>query len=416
MAGSALGWAALGLTAAAAAFHRWDRGQRPSPHSVGLLGMAVLGLLASTIHALWPEWGYRALMLGWGAYALLVALCTWWAASTRALPGRQGPPQDLIRLAAVWVRGAGLAAVLLGLKAALWHDLPYERLWAAAAIALASAAGVTMAAWQRREDWAFLGSMGVHLAASLVVWHFHRELSFDAWWMTLLEANAIAGASVALIWTTARKRLLELGQPPQSAPATLLGLQVALGVAANVVLWGLYAGWLFVPPAISRRWPRDWRACPVRWRCCWLRRRPAATCGRIIPAAWSTWRAPCLGGSLDDERGAGTAGRLGNLAAVSARGDDRPGSGRASGAGRRLAGAKSARPAAGRLAIDAWVCGIAALAGLLAVVHNGGDPHSPWWSAGTILGASVLFGLLSLSAAVAGGSLGRPTCTFRDCC
>ena len=64
-----------------------------------------------------------------------------------------------------------------------------------------------------------------------------------------LEANAIAGASVALIWTTARKRLLELGQPPQSSPATLLGLQVALGVAANVVLWGLYAGWLFVPPA-----------------------------------------------------------------------------------------------------------------------------------------------------------------------
>ena len=91
------------------------------------------------------------------------------------------------------VRGAGLAAVLLGLKAALWHDLPYERLWAAAAIALAGAAGVTMAAWQRREDWAFLGSMGVHLAASLVVWHFHRELSFDAWWMTLSRPTPSPG-------------------------------------------------------------------------------------------------------------------------------------------------------------------------------------------------------------------------------
>ena len=75
-------------------------------------------------------------------------------------------------MAAVWVRVAGIAAVLLGLKAGFLHDdIDAERLWAAAGIAIAATAGATMAVWRRREGWAFCAALGANVAASLVVWH-----------------------------------------------------------------------------------------------------------------------------------------------------------------------------------------------------------------------------------------------------
>ena len=60
-------------------------------------------------------------MLGWAVYALLGG--GWppggWRRCGRC-PAAEGPPQGLIRMAAVWVRAAGILAVLLGLKAAFW--------------------------------------------------------------------------------------------------------------------------------------------------------------------------------------------------------------------------------------------------------------------------------------------------------
>ena len=88
-----------------------------------------------------PEWGYRTLMLGWAMYAVVVVAATWWVAGLRTLPGAEGPPQFSIRAASTWVVAAGLAATLLGLKAAFFHADPQDRLWGAAAIALASTAG-----------------------------------------------------------------------------------------------------------------------------------------------------------------------------------------------------------------------------------------------------------------------------------
>ena len=123
--GGPLGWIALVLPLAALQL----RG-RLRPHAVGLSGMAVLGLLACTIRGLqpcWhlnidPIWGYRTLMLGWAVYALLVVAATWWVASLRTAADAAGPPQGLIRMAAVWVRVAGILAVMLGLKAAFWDS------------------------------------------------------------------------------------------------------------------------------------------------------------------------------------------------------------------------------------------------------------------------------------------------------
>ena len=120
------------------------------------------------------------------------------------------PPHTLLRAAATWVRLSGVLAVLLGLKAAFFPYGHEERLWAAAAIAIASSAGATMAVWCRREGWAFSAALGVNLAASLVVWYVHREVgSFGEWWLHLVEANVIASATVALAWLAAQKRLYQ---------------------------------------------------------------------------------------------------------------------------------------------------------------------------------------------------------------
>ncbi len=247
-AGRILGWLALVLPVVAIVL----RG-RLRPNMAGLIGMAVLGLFACTVrglapncfgYAVDPAWGYRTLMLGWAVYALVVVLAAWWAASIRThdagQEGRFGPPQALLRMAGVWVRAAAILAVLLGLKAAFLDSAGKqggEQLWAAAAIALASGAGTTMAIWRRREGWAFATAWGVNLAASLVVWHFElqRNHSFDQYWLRLVQANIIATSAFALVWLAARRRLyvlreLRLGDSP------LLALQIAVAVLANAAL------------------------------------------------------------------------------------------------------------------------------------------------------------------------------------
>jgi len=247
-AGGPLGWIALAGVMAAAAYRRIQLGKSLRPQMVGFAGMAVIGLLACSVtgcastFGYHPGWGYRTLMLGWATYALFIVSATWWVASIRTMPGAHGPPQTIIRAAAVWVRVAGILAVLLGLKAALFHGSWEESLWAAGAISVASLAGATMAVWRRREGWAFSAALGVNLAASLVISYFQRGI-FNDWWWLLVQANVIASAAVALAWLAARKRLYELreltlGESP------LLATQVLLPVVGNVVVLAMPVLWL----------------------------------------------------------------------------------------------------------------------------------------------------------------------------
>ena len=264
-AGGPVGWIALVLPLAALRL----RG-RLLPHVVGLSGMAVLGLLACTIrglHDCWgldvdPVWGYRTLMLAWAVYALLVVAATWWVASLRTMDDAAGPPQGLIRMAATWVRVAGILAVLLGLQAAIHQG---EQLWAAAAIAIASGAGATMAVWRRREGWAFAAALGVNLAASIAVWHFEllRQFSFDQYWLRLVLANVTASAAVAMAWLAARKRLYEL-RDMTLGESPLLALQVLLPVLGNCVLAALPVTWLATSPGELPRWVNE-LASPPGW-------------------------------------------------------------------------------------------------------------------------------------------------------
>ncbi len=261
------GWLALGLLVVAAAVRQVQTRGRFTPNVAGLVGMTALALLACTVlsQVPWaPEWGYRTLMLAWAIYAVVVVAATWWVATLRTLPGAEGPPQFLIRAASTWVVAAGLAATLLGLKAAFFHaDAAdaQDRLWGAAAIALASTAGAAMAVWRRREGWALAASPGVNLAASLVVWYVQRSQPFDLWWLPLLEANVIAAAAVALVWLAARKRLYELRElSVRTSP--LLALQTALAPLGGAVLLVLPVLCLLQEPDRLPSWITELAAAP----------------------------------------------------------------------------------------------------------------------------------------------------------
>jgi hypothetical protein len=262
-AGMPLGWIALATATTAGVYRRIQMGVRPSFDAIGLLGMAAIGLVACVVRGLElpagspvdPNWAYRVLMLGWATYALLITLITWWVAR-KPVPSEVGDwPQSLSRAAVTWVRIAAIAAVLLGLKAAFFHEGIEECLWAAATIAVASTAGAAMAVWQRREGWAFAAALGVNLAASLVAWHFDqtRHLTFDQCWLKLLQANVIASSAVALVWLAGRRWLYEvrewtLGTSP------LLALQITLPVAANSILLLAPVLWLLQSPAWLPPW------------------------------------------------------------------------------------------------------------------------------------------------------------------
>ena len=176
------------------------------------------------------------------------------------------------------------------LKASGWRE---EQLWAAGAISLSSLAGATMAVWRRREGWAFAAALGVNLAASLVVWHFHYRKPFADWWITLIQANAIASATAALVWLAARRRYQLRDLRISSGP--LLALQTMLGVAASAALIVMHAVWMIGSQDLIGDF-LSLGCAPAGWPCSWLRPPPLGTCSKWPPsgcftssAAW-LWR------------------------------------------------------------------------------------------------------------------------------
>ncbi|MEE8450865.1 MAG: hypothetical protein V3R99_03090 [Thermoguttaceae bacterium] len=260
--GSFAGWIALISVAAAYVYRRLQAGLGLRPQLVGSLGMAVLVLSACTVEAYTfgvyqPSWGFRTLMFGLASYSLFIASAIWWVASVRTAPSAQGPPQALIRMADRWVRLSGILAVLLGLKTAFWNALTRQQheelLWAAASIAVASAACAIMAVWRRKEGWAFSAALGVNLAASLAVWHFRHEMTFDQWWLHLLQANVIASSAVALCWLAARRQLYRLREFALG-DSPLLALQIAMPVVGLFVLLQVPVWEIVLEPTDLPQW------------------------------------------------------------------------------------------------------------------------------------------------------------------
>ncbi|HWB10609.1 MAG TPA: hypothetical protein VG826_15370 [Pirellulales bacterium] len=252
--GSPWGWLALVIGCAAGINRARHFGERFRPDLVGLLGMAALSLMASSVEYFAPHtpWPYRALMLGWAMYAFSVVAATWWAAGAYAPAGSDGPPAMLVRAVALWVRIAGLLAVAMGLKTVLVEGISdSQTLWAASAIGIASAACAAMAVWLRREGWAFVAGLGVNLAASLAVSHLALRPPHDGGaWILLWQANVMAGAIVALLWLAARRRIYAGGRlSPLASP--LLTLQVGLAAVAALGLIAIPLGFLLGLPGTS---------------------------------------------------------------------------------------------------------------------------------------------------------------------
>ncbi|MBN1909785.1 MAG: hypothetical protein JW818_08600 [Pirellulales bacterium] len=417
-AASPLGWLALAATTGAIVYRRRGLGRAVQPELVGLVGMTVVGLAACTVQRFMPDWGFACLMLGWAGYAVVVAMATWWAATLwTALgaaggkgashllceapegPFRQkvtgtfsavGPPQALVRAASAWVSASAGLAVLLGLKAACFHE---ERLLGATAVGLASVAGAMMAVWRRREGWALASALGVNLAASLAVWHFYSDLPFEQWWLLLIQANLIASAAVALIWLAAVDRLGRLGEVGLRG-SPLLAFQTSLPLAAQAVLSALPLGSLIYHGERLPGWmasiaePRGWFALTlVGVAVTWLGLRTSrANLPHVL--GWFGMAAAGMAACLAVNRPDWLAYHvlLGGMTAVAVGLVALGIVGTKFGYGAFLPGGS----------VQGWatVAGVAAV--LLAVIHAGSDPGSPWWPGSVLLALSVTAGAVAL--------------------
>ncbi|MFL5863946.1 MAG: hypothetical protein ACJ780_24775 [Solirubrobacteraceae bacterium] len=106
--------------------------------------------------------------------------------------------------------------------------------WPVAVVAAVSVQAAVLALWQRSETWAFVATLSVDLAVSLVVWGAFR-LENDSWWIQLLQANILSGCLGALLWLAANYRVYA-DRPPGVTATPLLSVQVFLSLAGNAVL------------------------------------------------------------------------------------------------------------------------------------------------------------------------------------
>lgn len=225
--GSGAGWLGFGLAAASMAVRAAQGGPPLRPQAVGLWGLAAVGLLATTVERAWPGTGYRALMLGWAAYAPAVVLVAWGVTIAAARRGASlVSPPAVAAAAATWVRTAWALAVVLSLRAVFQRDEPLSGI---GAIVVASAAGGLMGVWHRQAGWAFAAALGGNAAVSLLVWR-HWGQTLDPWGIELLQVNAVATSGLAVAWLAIREWL---GRGPRGPlPMTsFLRAQVLVGAA-----------------------------------------------------------------------------------------------------------------------------------------------------------------------------------------
>src|SRR5262249_44131893 len=120
---------------------------------------------------------------------------------------------------------------------------PVRPWWLAGAVLAVGAMLALVAAWRRRAAWAFASGLTVNVAASLVLWHFHKGQVLAEWWVPLVQANVLAGAVVALLWLTGRRLLRHDGPQP------LLEVQLGLCLVGLAVLLVGPGAWLIAQPS-----------------------------------------------------------------------------------------------------------------------------------------------------------------------
>jgi hypothetical protein len=283
--GQASGWLAPGLALAAAAWLFGRRYERGRLHALGCLGLALAVQAAATVGAYAHDsWlAYRVLTGGWVAAGMAVLAAGWLGSRRRdeADPegGRDPFPLMLVR---AWVGALGLLAVGLALRG--FGADPAGAVWSVGAVA---AVGVTVgltALWARREDWAFAAGLLFNLAVSLAVWEAHRGEHLVDWWVSLVRANVLTWAAVALGWLALARQLYGrrgLGSAP------LLSVQVVLGLAGNVALLVGPLAWLVIDPGDPVRSVQQAGELPG-WLC---------LLAALAAAVWHVGRTPARGGA-----------------------------------------------------------------------------------------------------------------------
>jgi hypothetical protein len=132
-----------------------------------------------------------------------------------------------------------------------------EYLTTAIAILILSTAARLYAARFQDETWAFTAGLGLNLAATLVLFHWHADEPFAGWWVQMVQVNVLVAAGYALISgkspsaNAAQTTTLRVSQSMLGLAAMLLVFVVPVtvlhdpqnGVSANIVSIGSWLGW-----------------------------------------------------------------------------------------------------------------------------------------------------------------------------
>jgi hypothetical protein len=406
-AGSAWSWLVFALTSAGACCLFWKRRGVLPLHVLGVLSLTAVGVCACSVAI--PEIGdpFLALMLLCGGYA---SVWVWshlfidpdrppgWLGVTAGRPER-----------AIYASIAGAAAVLLGCNSLVTDT---RSVWAAGSIGLSAFACALLAYQRRSEIWASLASMLLLPAATILVRHF--DAGNPHLGMLTIQVNVAVVGATALLRLGLRRFLTAADVEP--SPSWQLAVQIALGMAANLVLLGFALMVLAAMPDA----PGEWLDLHASWAG-WLALATNAVAaiwyvGLIRPAA--VVHALALAGLLLGVVLAGTADQW--LAGVwiahhvltlswtllallllivswASHGQDALGP-QFWPAERRTRLAEFLRRCFPEAAARAWVSLCGAFVVVLALRAAWVEPGSPYWSIGNTLAVSVLLGALAVWA------------------
>lgn len=247
-------WVLLGVLGAAWIASLWARWQPYTLHGLGLVALAVPFLAAANVRADVASasalrWGLTLVFLGW-------SIACWLRSSLSRLALRLGCPVQVARAAFNSVRALvlvftlglvvvfSLASALLAgsgvppggpLGGSIFASIGWPASYVTPLLLL-SFALAGHAVRERQAAYSVGAGLLTNLAASLLVWHFHRGVPAVNWWTPMLQVNALlfAGAALASL-TLSRRRAAE------AISKATLDMQLALGALANgvVLLWSL---------------------------------------------------------------------------------------------------------------------------------------------------------------------------------
>jgi hypothetical protein len=220
------GWLALGASGAVAAWYSRRFLSGYGIHAVAVLGLGAAILLACTAAGNNGE--------SWLAYHVLVAGCAV-LAFVVLLIGRitLSPADPLSPHATVSPAGAAfwwvrvLCGVLLLLAVRGAREDPSGPAPTATVLLFLAGLAVDLATGRRSGVWAFLATLPLCLAVSVVLWYRRQPWDWELDGLALAQVNLLTGGVAALAWLTVKRKHGPVGSPIRES-AWLVALLVLL--------------------------------------------------------------------------------------------------------------------------------------------------------------------------------------------